>query len=114
MLTTLELMINGFVALIILPLAIASLTGGSKAPENTFLTKYYHAEPRLMLVSNVFLLSVCATAIAKLAAHFGYLDASQAEQVEPWITIPLMGLLVVFLAMMVRAWLKVRRAGKSA
>ncbi|HEX2839882.1 hypothetical protein [Hyphomicrobium sp.] len=113
MLTSLELLINGFVALVILPLAIASLIGGSKAPENTILTKYYRAEPHLMLVSNVFLLSVCATAIAKLAQHFGYLDAGQAERLEPWLTIPLMVLLVVFLAMAVKAWLKVRREGTA-
>ncbi len=114
MLTTFELLINGFVALVILPLAIASLIAGSKAPENMILTKYYHASPRLMLISNVFLLSVCATAIAKLAEHFGALDAAHAARLEPWLNIPLMVLLVVFLAMMAKAWLKVRRDGKSA
>lgn len=113
MFTSLELLINSFVALVILPLAISSMIGGSRPPENTVLTKYYHAEPRLMLASNVFLLSVCATAIAKLAQHFGYLGAGQAAQLEPWLSVPLMVLLVVFLTMAVKAWLKVRREGTA-
>lgn len=112
MLTALYLFIYGFVALVVLPLAVVSLATGSRAPENTFFTKYYRAEKYLMLIGNVFLLAVGATAILKLVQHFGLIDAELAERLDNWITLPFMALLLVFLFFLGRAYLKVRREGK--
>jgi hypothetical protein len=113
MLTTLELLINGFVALVVLPLAIASLATGSKPPENTIITKYYRAETHLMLIGNLLLLAVGATAIAKLAQHFGVIDADLGVRLDMWTFVPLMVLVVVFLALFARAYMKVRRAAQA-
>jgi hypothetical protein len=114
MLSTLDLIINGFVAVVLLPIVLVSLFTGSKPPENTFFSKYYHADKHLMLVGNVFLLAVCATAVAKLALHFGAIDAPTEETVSNWIGIPFLLLLVVFLAMLIRAVLRVRRGDNAA
>jgi hypothetical protein len=111
MLTTFDLFICGFLAIVLLPLTISSLIGGSPPPpHNMFITKYYEAEPRLMLMSNLFLLTVCATAIHKLAVHFGLLSQSLSDSLELWIGVPFFILLVVFLGLFIRAILKVRRA----
>lgn len=112
MLSMLELFINGFVAFAVLPLAIASLATGSKPPEHSVLGKYYRAERHLMLLGNLLLLSIGAVAIAKLLTHFGFVGAELGEGLDTWLSVPLMGLVIIFLVFMVRAILKVRRAGK--
>ncbi|MGE0022897.1 MAG: hypothetical protein AB7S70_04610 [Hyphomicrobium sp.] len=109
MLSTLELFINGFVAFAVLPLALVSLATGSKPPEVSAFAKYYRAEKHLMLASNLFLLTVGATAVGKLVEHFGLADAAHAETLRTWINIPFLAMLVIFLVMLVRAWLTVRR-----
>lgn len=110
MMTLAYLIIYGFVALVVLPLAVLSLMAGSPAPENTLFTKYYRAEPRLMLVGNLFLVVIGGTAIARLAQHFGFVDDSLAGQLDLWLGIPFALLLVVFLVLFARAIFKVRRA----
>ncbi|MBN8911274.1 MAG: hypothetical protein J0H65_04275 [Rhizobiales bacterium] len=110
MLSMLELFINGFVAFAVLPLAIASLATGSKPPEHSVLGKYYRAERHLMLLGNLLLLSIGAVAIAKLLTHFGFVGAELGEGLDTWLSVPLMGLVIIFLVFMVRAILKVRRA----
>lgn len=115
MLTTFDLVICGFLALVLLPLAVSSLIAGSPPPpHNMFIAKYYQAEPRLMLVSNLFLLTVCATAIHKLATHFGLLSQSMSDSLELWIGVPFFILLVGFLGLFIKAFLKVRRARTTA
>jgi hypothetical protein len=113
MLSTFELVINGFVAFAVLPLALASLATGSKPPEHSVLGKYYRAERYLMLLGNLLLMSVGAVAITKLLTHFGLVGAELGERLETWLSMPLMGLVVLFLVLMVRAILKVRRAEKA-
>jgi hypothetical protein len=114
MLTIYNLVIWGFLALILLPLTISSLISGSPPPpHNMFLAKYYEAEPRLMLTSNLFLLTICATAIHKLADHFGLLSQSVSDSLELWIGVPFFILLVLFLGLFIRAILKVRRANRT-
>ena len=110
MLTTFELIVNGFVFFAVLPLAIISLASGSKPPDNTRLTKYYLAAPNLMLASNLFLLAVCAIAGLKLLLHVGLVEAGMGQTIETWIMIPFFVLLVVFLFLFVKAILRVRRA----
>lgn len=113
MLTLFNVIVYGFVALAVLPLAILSLATGSHPPENTFITKYYRAEPYLMLIGNLFLLTIGATAILKLVQHFGLMDAARAETLETWVNAPFLVLMAVFLFFFVRAYLKVRRAGAA-
>lgn len=113
MITIFTILVHGFVALVVLPLAVLSLLGGSKPPEGGFLTKYYLAEPRLMLASNVFLLAVGATALSRLAEHFGLVGTETASRLDVWIGVPFMLLLVVFLGLFSRAFLKVRRAERQ-
>ena len=113
MLSMFELFINGFVAFAVLPLAIASLATGSKPPEHSILGKYYRAERHLMLIGNLLLLCIGAIAIAKLLTHFGFVDADLGVSLDTWLSVPLMGLVVVFLVFVVRAILKVRRAERT-
>lgn len=113
MLTDLDLAISGFVSLVVLPLAVISLLTGSKPPENTIFYKYYRAERHLMAIGNLFLLTVCATAVAKFAQHLGFIGAETAETFTTWMSGPLMVLLAVFLVFLLRAVLKVRRAERT-
>lgn len=114
MLSTFELFINGFVAFAVLPLAIASLATGSKPPEGSLVGKYYRAEAHLALIGNLLLLAIGAAAIAKLARHFGLIGAEFGDSLDTWLSLPLMVLVVVFLAFLVRAIVKVRRAEKAS
>jgi hypothetical protein len=114
MLGTLDLIIYGFVAVVLLPIVLVSLFTGSRPPENTFFSKYYHADKHLMLVGNVFLLAVCATAAVKLALHFGAIDMAQEASISNWLSVPFLMLLVIFLALLIRAVLRVRRGDKAA
>ena len=59
MLTNFEVLLYAS-SLIVLPIAIYSLLTGSKAPEGTWIAKYYAAETYLGPAGNVFLLAVCA------------------------------------------------------
>jgi hypothetical protein len=114
MLSTLELFIYGFVVLAILPLTVLSLLTGSKPPENTFFTRYYRAERHLMPVGNLFLLALCATAIARLLQQFGVVDSGTAQDLDLWIQVPFFILFFVFLGLFIRAIVKVRRAEKAS
>jgi len=113
MLSNVEIALYGFVA-VLLPLAAFALITGAEPPENTWLSKYYRAEKYLYPCGNLFLLTVCANAIARLAFHFGFIDPGLNERLAPAIAVPFFVLLVAFLALWVRAYLKVRRDGNGA
>lgn len=110
MLTTFELIVNAFVVIAVLPLAISSLASGSKPPENSSIAKYYQVEPNLMLASNLFLLAVCTIAALKLVGHFGLFDAGTVEAAQNWTMLPFFVLFAAFAFFFVRAFLRVRRA----
>ncbi len=112
MLGTFELALNVAVVLL-LPIVIASLVGGSKPPENGVFTKYYRAQKNLMFVGNLFLLSICAQAIARLAAHFGFIDAATMEALALPLGLPFFVLLIAFAVLWLMAALKIRRAGQT-
>lgn len=114
MLSNLELFFSGFAVLLILPLTVASLLSGSPPPPKSALSRYYEAQPRLMLAGNIFLLTVCASAVLRLAEHFGYLDAAGVEAIEPWIMVPFFITMLAFLGMFISAILKVRRANAAS
>lgn len=112
MLSTFEVILNSLV-LVLIPLVILSLVRGSPAPQFGVLSKYYHAEKYLNFVGNLFVLSLCMTALGKLALHFGYIDASRAELVDRITGLPFMILFFLFVGLWVRAALKIRRLGKA-
>jgi hypothetical protein len=113
MLTTFEVVIYSCAALL-LPLALFSLAKGSPAPPNTILSKYYAAEKYLNVVGNLFLVTVCAHAIAGLALHFGFIDAAMHDIAGYVIGPPFAILLVGFLALWLKAAIKIRRDGNAA
>jgi len=112
MLSNFEIALYGFVA-VLLPLAAFALITGAR-PENTWLSKYYKVEKYLHPCGNLFLLTVCANAISKLALHFGFIDAATSDSLAPFIGVPFFVLLVAFLVLWIRAYLKVRRTGNGA
>lgn len=112
MLSNFEIALYGFVA-VLLPLAAFELLTGAQ-PANTWLSKYYKVEKYLHPCGNLFLMTVCANAIAKLAFHFGFIDAAMNARLAPVVGVPFFVLLVAFLVLWIRACLKVRRAGNGA
>lgn len=110
MLTTYELFLYSAVILL-LPLAIAHLLAGSPPPELSRFARYYHAEKYLGLAGDVFLLTICADAIVRLAMHYDFL----ARDFSPgYVGVPFMVTLLAYLVLWLRAVMKVRRQRDSA
>ena len=114
MLTTLEVVLYAFVLVVLLPVALYSLLTGSQPPEKSWFAKYYRAEKYLGLAGNLFLLTLWANVATRLGLHFGYIDATAAGRLALPIGIPFAAALLAFLALWVRAALKVRRHGKGS
>ncbi len=112
MLGPFELVLNSAVVLL-LPIVIASLISGSKPPETGIFTKYYRAQKNLMFVGNLFLLSICAHAIARLAAHFGLIGEAAMDALMLPLGLPFFALLVAFGVLWFMAVLKIRRDGRT-
>lgn len=109
MLTNFEVLLYASSIIVVLPIAIYSLLSGSKAPEGTWVAKFYAAEKYLGLTGNVFLLAICANGLVKLGLHFGFIDPALIDSLDLLVGIPFMALLVLYLGLWVRAFLKVRR-----
>ena len=109
MLSTIEVAMNSFVV-ILLPLTVYSMITRTLPPQTTWLGKIYGANPHLLLVSNLFLLSVCLSSLVRLAVHFRLVGMRLQTPLEIAAGVPFITLMVVFLVMLVRAGLKVRRA----
>jgi hypothetical protein len=109
MLSTIEVVMNSFVVLL-LPLAVHSMISGSLPPPTTWLGRLYASDPRLQLVSNLFLLALCISSMVRLALHFGLVDKGLQAMLEFAAGVPFFVLLVLFLVMLARAGLKLRRA----
>lgn len=108
--TIFSLFTQGFVVLVLLPLAVLSLLKGSPPPQNSFLTKYHLAEPKLMMAGDVFLVSLAAIALVWLLERLGLLATDLATTLDGWLMIPFFALLILYLGLYARAILKVRRA----
>lgn len=108
MLSTYEIALYALVV-VLLPIVAFSLLKGSPPPQIGLLAKYYRAEKHLNLVGNLFLLTVCANALARLGLHFGFIDPGAQSRLMFGIGLPFVVLLLAFLALWVRAFLKVRR-----
>jgi hypothetical protein len=111
MLSPIEVVLNSFV-IVLLPLAVHALI--TRKPVSGPLGRLYATDPNLSMVSNVFLISICFSGMGRLALHFGLIDPSRADLVQMVTGVPFTILLVVFLAMLVRAFLRLRREGKTA
>jgi hypothetical protein len=112
MLSPFELVIYGFLTLVLLPIVVWSLLRGSPAPPGA-MGKYYAVEPYLNVTGNVLVLVLCVSAVLKLVAHFRYIDPDLGTRLTEWIGVPLAILVLAFLTLWVRAILKVRRSGKT-
>jgi hypothetical protein len=99
---------------ILLPLVAYGMVTGAPPPENTWLSKYYRAEKYLHPVGNIFLLTLCANTIVKLARHFGYVPPVMDDRIAIVGGTFFFLMFVAFLVLWIRAYLKVRRAGKDA
>jgi hypothetical protein len=108
MLSTPELLLNSFVALL-LPLAIYSLLTGALPNPKTWLGRLYRMDRVLPVVSDLFLIMVCAASIVRLALHIGFITDVMRDRLEPVINVPFLVLLVLFLALLTRAFMKLRR-----
>jgi hypothetical protein len=82
---------------------------GIGVPESSRLAKYYRAERYLNLAGNLFLLAICANAIARLGLHFGFIHASVSDRLMLVIGLVFGVTLLTYLALWIRAALKVRR-----
>ena len=69
MLSTVELVMNSFV-FVLLPLTVHSMITGALPPQTTWLGRIYGADTRLLLVSNLFLLAVCVSSLVRLTMPF--------------------------------------------
>ncbi|MFZ1105481.1 MAG: hypothetical protein WAN86_21935, partial [Hyphomicrobiaceae bacterium] len=103
MLSTFEILSFAAVLVLVLPAILYSLITRSGAPEGSWFAKYYRAERYLSLAGNLFLLTVCATAVARLGMHFGYIEASVADRLMLVIGVAFGVTLVAYLALWVRA-----------
>ncbi len=112
MLSTLEIALNSFM-LVLAAVAIYSLFTGSKAPPNSWLTKYYAAEKYLGPVGNVMLIALGATSAFKLALHFGVVAPSDPDSVSVIVGTPFFVLAVAYLVLWFRAWRKVKASAKA-
>ena len=109
MLSTFEVLSFAAVLVLVLPAILYSLFTGSAVPESSWFAKYYRAERYLNLAGNLFLLTVCATAVARLGLHFDYINASVSDRLMLVIGVAFGVTLLAYLALWVRAVLKVRR-----
>jgi hypothetical protein len=107
MLSTLDIVLHSIV-LVFIPLAIRSLMTRELPPESTYLGRVFRADPNLIVVNSLFLLALCLSSLYRLGVHFGLIG--RAQGIELVAHIPFMVLLVVFLAMLVRAMMRLRRA----
>lgn len=90
------------------PFIVYALVSGSR-PTSGWGAKYHLADGWLAPAGNLFLLSLSVISILKVSQHFGYLSAERATSIESYILVVFMMLLVAYLAIFLRAWLRVRR-----
>jgi hypothetical protein len=107
MLGTADIILHSIVLLFI-PLAIRSLMTRELPPEGTYFGRIFRADPNLIVVNSLFLLALCLSSLYRLGVHFGVIGSAQGLELVAHL--PFMVLLVVFLAMLVRAMMRLRRA----
>lgn len=113
MLSQPEVLLFSIAVLIVLPLALYSLSRGSQPPASGVLAKYYAVEKRLSLVGDLFLLAVCASGLTRLAAHFNLISAETFAWLAFVVGVPFGLLLVLFLALWIKAVVTLRRQRRT-
>jgi hypothetical protein len=98
------------IVLLFIPLSLQSLKTRQLPPEGTFLGRLFRTDPNLIVVNSLFLLALCLTSLYRLGVHFGLIEPSLVARVELAVHMPFLVLLVLFLAMVVRGMLRLRRA----
>jgi hypothetical protein len=104
---TLDIVLHCIVLLFI-PLAIHSLMTRQLPPEGTYLGRLFRTDPNLIIVNGVFLLALCLVSLYRLGVHFGMIGPMPALELAAHL--PFMVMLVVFLAMITRGMMRLRRA----
>jgi hypothetical protein len=112
-LSTIELVIYGFLVLVLLPIIVQQLLAGSPPSQGGPLRKYQLAEPRLNIVGNVFVLSVCILAVERLAQHFGLIAPDLAARLEAWTQVPFFALFLGYIALWIKALITLGRGTAS-
>jgi hypothetical protein len=97
----------------LLSLAVYALLTGSKPPENSWLGKYYIAEPRLGPVGNVMLAVLSAGTLIKLAVRLGYLTPANPDTLAVVVGMPFFVLVAVYFFFWFSALRKVRGTQKD-
>jgi hypothetical protein len=108
MLGTVDIILHSIVLLFI-PLAIHSLVTRQLPPEGTFLGRLFRTDPNLIVVNGLFLLALCLASLYRLGIQLGVIGQDQVPALELMAHVPFMVLLVVFLAMIMRAMMRLRR-----
>jgi membrane protease YdiL (CAAX protease family) len=107
MLGTVDIILHSIVLLFI-PLAIHSLVTRQLPPEGTFLGRLFRTDPNLIVVNGLFLLALCLASLYRLGIQLGVIGQDQVPALELMAHVPFMVLLVVFLAMIMRAMMRRR------
>ena len=94
------------------PLFLWGAIANSKQSDNLWFSKHYRAEKYLALTGNLLVLTLSASAVAKLALHFGYIDPSAKDLVLQVFGWPTAILTIAYLAQFISAAIKVRRLPK--
>ncbi|MET0408623.1 MAG: hypothetical protein ABW006_09670 [Hyphomicrobium sp.] len=97
----------------LLSLAVYALLTGSKPPENSWLGKYYIAEPRLGPVGNVMLAVLSAGTLIKLAVRLGYFSPTDPDTLAIVVGTPFFVFVAVYFFFWFRALRKVRGTRKE-
>lgn len=105
-----ELILNSLVVFL-LPLAVHSLWRGTLPHEKTWLGRLYRSDPLLPIVGNLFLITLCLTSIVRLVQHFALMPSGWHAAAQTATNVPFLVLLVVFLGLMLRGLLRMRRGG---
>lgn len=113
MLSTFQIVINVFLALVLFPIVVRSLLTGSEAP-NGPIAKYYAAVPYLARTGDLMLIALCLLSIVSLAGHFGVIRTDAASSLIFWIDKPFLLILVVYLSLWGLALWKVHGSGRRA
>lgn len=114
MLTTTQLLLNGFVAFVVLPICISSLIRGPVAPGG-ILRKLVVAEPMLHYAQDAFLIAFSLKCVSNLALHFGVASPEAIARLSPGLDAAFYATFALFIAMLIKAglklWLLPDRAG---
>ena len=105
MLTNFEVLLYASSLIVVLPIAIYSLLSGSKAPEGSGLRIIMR--PRNSWSDRQrFPARDLRQWIVKLGMHFGFIDPALVDSLDLLVGIPFMALLVLYLGLWVRAFLR--------